>query len=84
MGMTTKKESLEDTIRRVLGEEREKEKADADLQDLIKKNPVEGLRALIRGEIDGARKRDIDAEEKPSRDEGDEGDNGILAFLGRK
>lgn len=86
--MPAKKESLEDTIRRVLGEERAKEKADADLQELIKKNPVEGLRSLIRGEIDGARTRDIDAEDK-DKDKGgdDEGDVGPLTAIfggGRK
>lgn len=75
MVMPAKKESVEDTIRRVLGEERAKEKADADLQKLLKDNPVEGIRAIFRSEIDSARTRDVEAEESEpkAKDDGDEG-----------
>ena len=88
MVMPGKKESLEDTIRRVLGEEKAKQDADSELQELLKKNPVEGLRRLIRGEIDGARTRDIDAEDSSKKDDDDEGgDVGPLTAIfggGRK
>ena len=84
-------ESLEDTIKRVMGEFMgEREKA-ADRERKRKEAPWDALSDLIDERISEARKRDVEAEEaedKGSRsksksdDSDDQGGGGLLSLLG--